>query len=342
MNAIPKSPTRLWWLLIPCFLLIGPAISAAAAQGGGQAPISPGDAVPSELLVEQGGPAGRALAEHVSKRPVLLVYWRPDHATSEQTLAASEERLTEQAPSVQLLPVAVPAAGQSPDVIGERLTALGLEGYPELQDGGQLAMMIGVRQVPSFALVDAGGVLRLVGGADLAQRTPQGPAILDAVIKAADGEPVPTLGKLPSDPVYQLIGQELPDVEGTQLDGKTWTKLRNKVGNGKRTLIFYWSPNCGHCKRALPELEAWYQNNKPEDLAVVDVGRADSPSLKADVAPIIEKYPWKHVMDVDRSIGRALLARWTPTSYLVSADGKIVDIRLGGDVDWDEWLSKGS
>jgi thiol-disulfide isomerase/thioredoxin len=330
------------WFPVLLALSLGLAATGALAQGGGQAPIAPGDPVPGELLAERGGSAGRALAEHVQKRPVLLVYWRPDHSTSEQALAAAEERVTEAAPGVQLLPVAVLAAGQSPDVIGERLTALGLGGYPELQDGGQLAMMIGVRQVPSFALVDAGGVLRLVGGADLGQHTTAGPAIADAVIKAGKGEPVPTLGKLPSDPVYQLIGQPLPDVQGTALDGKTWKKLRGQVGDGKRALIFYWSPTCGHCKRALPELNSWYQETKPDDLAIIDVGRADSPSLKQDVAPIIEGYPWTHVMDVDRSIGRALMARWTPTSYLVSAEGEIVDIRLGGDIDWDEWLSEGS
>jgi thiol-disulfide isomerase/thioredoxin len=323
-------------------LLLGLFASGALAQGGGSAPIAPGDPVPGELLTERGGSAGRALAEHVQKRPVLMVYWRPDHSTSEQTLAATEKRVAEQAPRVQLLPVAVLAAGQSPDVIGERLTALGLGGYPELQDGGQLAMMIGVRQVPSFALIDAGGVLRLVGGADLGQHTPEGPAIADAVIRAGEGKAVPTLGKLPSDPVYQLIGKSLPDVQGTALDGKTWRKLRGQMEDGKRALIFYWSPTCGHCKQALPELHSWYQTAKPDDLAIIDVGRADSPSLKKDVAPIIESYPWTHVMDVDRSIGRALLARWTPTSYLVSAEGEIVDIRLGGDVDWDAWLSEGS
>jgi thiol-disulfide isomerase/thioredoxin len=318
------------------------ATAAAWAQGGSHALIAPGDPVPPELLVEQGGAAGRALAAHVQKRPVLMVYWRPDHATSEQTLVSTSERLSEEAPGVTLLPVAVLAAGQSPDVIGERLTALGLQGHAELQDGGQLAMMIGVRQAPSFVLIDAGGVLRLIGGADLGQHTPDGLSILDAVMKANAGKPVPTLGALPSDPVYQLLGKPLPDVAGTALDGKTWTKLRGMAGEGKRLLIFYWSPNCGHCKRALPELKEWYQTTKPKDLEVVDIGRADSPSLEQKVPPLIESYPWTHVLDVDRSIGRALLARWTPTSYLVSAEGRIVDIRLGGNIDWHEWLSEGS
>lgn len=325
-------------LLLP--VLGAVTVPPAQAQGGSSL-IAPGDPLPPELLVEQGGSAGRALAELIRKQPVVMVYWRPDHSTSEQTLVATAERLGKEAPAVKLIPVAVLAAGQSPDVIGERLTALGLKGYPELQDGGQLAMMIGIRQVPSYVLVDAGGVLRLIGGADLSQGVPGGGSILEAVRKAAEGKPVPTLGALSSDPVYQLIGAELPDVSGTALDGKTWLSLREQV-NGKRLLLFYWSPNCGHCKAALPELREWYTSKKPDDLVVIDICRADSASLKNAAPAIIQSYPWTHVLDVDRSIGRALLARWTPTSYLVSSDGKIVDIRLGGNVDWDEWLSPGN
>jgi thiol-disulfide isomerase/thioredoxin len=337
-----RLDSRFAALLVVLPLAAALAVTAAWGQGGSHALIAPGDPVPKELLLEQGAAAGRALADHVQKRPVLMVYWRPDHATSEQTLASTSERLSDEAPGVTLLPVAVLAAGQSPDVIGERLTALGLQGHAELHDGGQLAMMIGVRHVPSFVLIDAGGVLRLVGGADLGQRTPDGQAIVEAVRKAGEGKPVPTVGVLPSDPVYQLIGKPLPDVAGTALDGKSWKKLRSYMKDGKRTLIFYWSPNCGHCKRALPELKEWYQSTKPSDLAIIDIGRADSPSLKQKVPPLIESYPWPHVLDVDRSIGRALMARWTPTSYLVSPDGRIVDIRLGGNVDWAEWLSQGS
>lgn len=319
-------------------LLASLAVPPVLAQYGERALVAPGDPVPAKLLSAQGGVAGRELAALAGRRPVLLVYWRPGDVLSESALAGAVNAQRSRAEDAVVFPVAVLAAKQSPETIRARLRALGLEDLPPRQDGGQLARILGIRKTPAFALIDAGGTLRLVGGGDVQQNSPEGMTIEQAMVLASEGKAVPNLGTLPSRPVYRLLGRPLPAVAGTELDGSTWRKLASFMQEGKRLLIFYWSPTCPHCKRALPELRKWFTEDGPDDLVIVDVARADSRYLAEAVRPLIKDYPWFHLLDKDRSIGRALMARETPSSYLVSARGEVLGIKVGARVNWGRWL----
>ncbi len=312
---------------------------ASLAQYGQSAMVAPGDPVPAALLSQQGGSAGEEIAPLIGTRPVFVVYWRPKDPLAEATLAAAAELQRKAAPGAAFLPLAVLAAAQSPSDVTNRLTALGLAGVPpRLDGGGQLATIFGIRHVPAFALIDAGGVLRLVGGSDLAQTGANGVSIAEALAIAGQGAPVPTLGVLQPQPVYRMIGKPLPDSAVTELDGRTWRKLSSLAGGGKRLLVFAWLPTCPHCKAELPRLRDWYQRTRPADLAIIDVARAETPALQDETRKIIQDYPWTHLLDVDRNALRALMVTETPTVYLVGTDGKIQGIQVGGPINWDAWL----
>ncbi len=312
---------------------------AARAQYGDKALIAPGEAVPAQLLTSQGGAVGQELAGFIGRRPVFVVYWRPRDPVSEANLASAADVHRAAAPDAVFFPVAVLAASQSPDEVKARLTALGLAAVPPRIDGsGQMATILGVRSAPSFALIDAGGVLRLAGGSDLTQTGPSGVSIAEAVALAGRGAPVPTLGVLQPQPVYRLIGKPLPDAPVTELDGRTWRKLSAYPVKGQRLVVFAWLPTCSHCKVELPRLRDWYLKNRPTDLAILDVARAETPSMQEDARKIIADYPWTHLLDVDRSALRALMVTETPTIYLVGVDGTIQGIQVGGPVNWDAWL----
>ncbi len=315
---------------------------SAFAQYGPRALVAPGDAVPPGLLLQQGGPLGRELAPRLGKTPILLVYWRPGDARSEQALVMALQEQQRSAPALQAYAVAVLAARQGSDVLRTRTDALGIPASITRQDpSGQLARLIGVATAPSFVLVDAAGMLRLVGGGDVQQNSQKGVTIAEAMASASRGQAVPTLGILPSKEVYQLLGKIVPPMSGTLLDGETPKTLESyRDGGKKRLLVFYWSPNCPHCKRALPKLLEWYNTERPADLELVDVARGDVPAFATAVPKIIEQYPWPHLLDKDRTIGRKLLVRETPTSYLISSDGEILDIKIGGNVNWTKWLGR--
>ena len=320
-------------------LLLAAAALPAWAQYGAPSMVAPGERLEAGLLQSQGGAVGRALAPVVGRRPLFIVYWRPGDVLSEQALRQAVEAASIMAPDAAFAPVAFTAAGQKPGAVQERLITLGIKGVQPYEDGGgALARVFGVRALPSFVLVDAGGVLRLVGGAGISQASASGLTIGQALAKAGKGEAVPTLGKLPTNPIYRLLGAQLPEVNVTDLGAGKSARLRDYLEPGKKTVIFYWLPNCAHCKTELPRLRRFVQQTKPADVKVVDLVQAPSAEAVRQARGITADYPWPHLADTDKSAGRSLLVRETPTIFVVDEDGEILGIRVGAGVDWERWL----
>lgn len=314
------------------------ALAPAAAQYASEALIRPGDPVAAEMLASRGGQAGRVLAESVGRRPVLLAWWRPLHPLSEQTVAEAWAVVRERAPEAVFLPVAMLSSRQPVSLVARRAEAIGLEGVQIVEDDGTLALALGVRDLPAFALIDAGGTLRAVGGSTIYQQAPSGTSLLAALVAAVSGEPVETLGVMPARPVYRLLGQKLPDLTVHETDAATEVPLSQFLGQGKRVLLVYWLGTCPHCRESLPKLFDWYRQARPDDLVVIDLARGDSPPLRQSAASLVRPYPWIHLLDLDTSAGKALLVTETPTAFLIEPDGEISGIQVGGSIEWSRWL----
>ena len=321
--------------------VLAAVLPAAHAQYGTRALVAPGDLVPRDAVGAGGGAIGQLVAPLVGVRPILLVYWRPGDALSEQALMAASSAQQSAAPDALLVPVAVVAAGQKVQRVQQRLGELGLRNLPPHRDAGQFARMIGVRQVPAFALIDVTGVLRLVGGGDLMQKSGAGVSILDALILASRGEAVPTLGVMTSRPIHRLLGQPLPKVALTELDGKTWRSVTEFLEPKKRLLIFYWSPLCPHCLKTLPKLRQWYTRTKPRDVILIDIAQADDRRKRNEAIPLVRDDPWIHLLDVNHGAGRALMVTETPTAFLLDDKGEVLSVNVGGEVDWGAWSGSG-
>ncbi|MFN7964783.1 MAG: TlpA disulfide reductase family protein [Acidobacteriota bacterium] len=334
-------PSKL--VTVACLASLTVAVSAlsAFAQFGPQALFAPGQSIPAAVLQNEGGRAGRELLNYLGKRPVLVVYWQPRNPTSESALISAFNTVQDVAPDVAFFPVAFLSSGQSPSDVTAALARFGGGSLSSSDDSGPLARVLGFNKLPSFALIDAGGVLRLVGGSDISQNSQQGPSIFDAVMMAQKGQPIPTLGVLNARPVYRMLGKLLPELAVTELDGKTYRKANELVGAKKRTLFVYWLPSCSHCREALPKLKDWYSKAKPDDLQIVDISRGDVDSMRQEAAAFVKDYPWNtHFLDVTAEAGKKIMAMETPSAYLVSADGEIIGIQVGGSIDWGRWLGK--
>ncbi len=313
--------------------------SPALAQFAGGSLAAPGQVVPKDAVRERGGAPGAELAGYIGVRPVLAVWWRPGDALSERALLGAHAAWKEGAKDAVFFPVALLAAGQTTGKLSQRLGELKLPDVARRADNGSLALALGVRRVPTFALIDVSGVLRAIGGSDIGQPTPGGMTLLEALGRAARGEAIPTLGELPSRPTYQLLGRKVPELSVTEQNGKTWRSLEDYLEPGKKVLLFYWKPSCSHCREAIPGLRDWHASRKSKDVILIDIARADSPKLKQDAVALLEGAPWVHLLDTLNTVSRRLLVTETPTSFLIDETGEVLSIQVGGQVDWDAWVS---
>jgi thiol-disulfide isomerase/thioredoxin len=321
-------------------LLVLAVASTAQAQFGPQALFAPGQSIPLAVVQTEGGSAGRALARDLGKRPILIVYWQPKNPQAEAALINAYAALRDGAPHVAFVPIAFLTSGQGPNDVRGALDRLGLPTLQAIEDFGQMARVVGFGRAPSFALIDAAGVLRLVGGTDISQNSPQGTSIFEAVMMAQEGQAVPTLGVMGTRPVYKMLGRKLPELAVTELDGKTWRKANELTAASRKLLLVYWLPSCSHCREALPKLKEWVERTKPQTLDVVDISRGDVESLRVEAAAFVKGYPWNaHFLDVSSNVGKQLMAIETPSAYLVGSDGEIEGIQVGGGIDWGKWLA---
>jgi peroxiredoxin len=117
------------------------------------------------------------------------------------------------------------------------------------------------------------------------------------------------------------FGNEAPDIELPDLDGNT-VKLSDF--EGKDTLLLFWNPGCGFCRRMVDDLKQWEQSppeNAPS-LLLVSTGTAESNRELGLTSTTL--------LDEGFNTGRAYGAGGTPSAVLVDATGKIAsDVAVG-------------
>lgn len=96
------------------------------------------------------------------------------------------------------------------------------------------------------------------------------------------------------------------------------------------TILYFWEPDCGHCKEATPKLKAYY--DKPKDYSV-EVFAVCTTSEKAKWTKYIEdnKITWINGWDPTRSshFDYYYNVQSTPTIYILDKDKKIIAKKLG-------------
>lgn len=177
---------------------------------------------------------------------------------------------------------------------------------------------------PSAVLIDRNGRIAspvsgggesirqlLASTAGLAAARPAAPA-------AANGAPAPAPAPAPAQAAApqrpNLIGKDAPDMELPDLDGKT-VKLADY--KGKQTLLVFWNPGCGFCKRMADDLKAW-EKDKPAgapEVILVSTGTAEANRAM--------EFQSTMLLDEGFSTGRKFGATGTPSAILIDPAGKI-------------------
>jgi thiol-disulfide isomerase/thioredoxin len=96
------------------------------------------------------------------------------------------------------------------------------------------------------------------------------------------------------------------------------------------TILYFWEPDCGHCKEATPKLKAFY--DKPKDYSL-EVFAVCTTTDKAKWTRYIEdnKLPWINGWDPQRSSHFDFYynIQSTPTIYILDKNKKIIAKKLG-------------
>lgn len=110
----------------------------------------------------------------------------------------------------------------------------------------------------------------------------------------------------------------------------TGREMKVNNGNGKYTIVYFYSPDCGHCKESAPELMKYYEENKSDGIEIYNIA-VDYEIDK--IKKFINTYkvgPLKNVWD---SKGRYYFREKfdiysTPTSYILNEKKEIIGKRI--------------
>jgi thiol-disulfide isomerase/thioredoxin len=113
-------------------------------------------------------------------------------------------------------------------------------------------------------------------------------------------------------------------------------KLETYIGAGKWSLVLIWATTCHVCEQEIPGIQAYYQGNKPDDLAILGVS-LDGPALRPAVQSYIDErhltypnliaHPVPFAAEFHSAVGEPL--RGTPTFLLFDPDGKLAAANVG-------------
>jgi len=125
--------------------------------------------------------------------------------------------------------------------------------------------------------------------------------------------------------------EDAPELTIYTLDGRS---IALESLRGKPVLVTFWATTCSACVQEIPHLTALYRELHPQGLEIVGIAMAyDPPNY---VLRMVEQRRIPYPIALD-PLGEAAQAfgnvRFTPTSFLISPQGRIVDQRVGV---WDQ------
>lgn len=248
-----------------------------------------------------------------SGKPLLVVFSDPGCGPCQALLP---EIAAWQKDHVERLTVALVTRG-SIDEAREKAKPQGIKNVI-IEKDRSISQAYDVPGTPSAVLIDGDGNLAsdVAGGAEAIRK------IVETAIK-----PVPTNGAASARaqrprPVGPDIGSDapaftLPDASGADVSLADFS--------GKETVLLFWNPGCGFCKRLQPDLVEW-MGQEGRDLVSIVTITSGTPEAARDMT-----FSDHVLLDQGFATGRLFGASGTPSAIRVGTDGKIASrLSVGG------------
>lgn len=121
--------------------------------------------------------------------------------------------------------------------------------------------------------------------------------------------------------------KQAPAISVTTLEGK---QIDLQSLQGRPVLVTFWATTCPGCVKEMPHLAELYKELAPRGLEMIALAMAYDPEDQVREMVKLKQPPYKVALDRD---GSAALAfgdvKLTPTTFLISPDGLIVQQKLG-------------
>ncbi|HEX6850794.1 MAG TPA: TlpA family protein disulfide reductase [Candidatus Polarisedimenticolaceae bacterium] len=319
-----------------------PPAPSSVAKVGPAVPGAPFPAWTYTNLNPAAGPAKVDLATVLGKQPVMLVYWIAGNLRSEQVLREAEALGKAAGPRLAVFSIASPPMGSS-DVnpIRQRLSEMKIQ-IPCLNDEGfRLAQQLAVKSVPSISLVDASGVLRLVGAGSPKQSVEYKLTVADAIKRLGQTGQLGTYGELPRyEPVVELFGTKPPAFDLPAAEDGIPRSSKSLLASDKINVFVFWAIDCPHCTQFMPKLNAWVKDHR-DGVNVVSLARVMNDTLKTRTQEFVRLngFVFPTLIDKDFAVAQQYNVIATPTILILRPDGTADSIMPASETDFDKFFA---
>lgn len=127
-------------------------------------------------------------------------------------------------------------------------------------------------------------------------------------------------------------GDKPPEFKLAGLDGQVydWNDYR-----GKPLIINFWGTFCEPCRNEMPALQAQYDKWKSAGLQLIGINLSeDRLSVESFIRQVGVTFPI--LLDKDKATERNYGLKQYPTTFFISADGKVREVLVGGLMDESE------
>ncbi len=132
--------------------------------------------------------------------------------------------------------------------------------------------------------------------------------------------------------LLQPQASQVPDISLNSIDGRILNPQNYK---GQTTLVTFWASTCTTCISEMPHLVDLYNELKQDGFEIIAIAMSYDPPNRVVELSASEKLPYSIVLDIDGNAAKAFGdIQATPTSFLVDADGQIVE-RMTGKINID-------
>ena len=179
-------------------------------------------------------------------------------------------------------------------------------------------------------LLALGLALGLLGAACAPPANPLATSAADSGAGSTAGQPASEAGsgEAATDEALTpapFAGRPAPNFTLKTTDGKTIDLAGLR---GRPVVINFWATWCGPCRTEMPDLQAFYDDHRPQGLELIGVNIQESPE---DVTQYRQMHgiSFPPVLDSDGSVTREYLVRGVPSTFFIDPQGTIRQVQIG-------------